>query len=197
MRPTLDRYLMELAMVAATRTTCIRAGVGCVLADGRGRVLAIAYNGVASGMPHCNEPTDIPVYEDDARVVTNHAKKVFVFRGKETPIFTRKSTPLGPIKQCVGFEERFTHACEGHDLPPGQDKCEAVHAEQNAILQCPSPDAIATAYVTKAPCRPCMKLLLNTGCRRIVYLQDHPGSGEVAAAWTSTGRQWEKMEWNL
>jgi len=99
MRPPLDEYLMRLAEVAATRSTCVRRDVGCVLADSRGRVLAIGYNGVASGMLHCKD---------------------------ENP-------------------------CQGYDLPPGQDACEAVHAEQNAVLQCHDADKIDTAYVTLSP----------------------------------------------
>lgn len=195
MRPTLDTYLMELAVVASTRTTCIRAGVGCVLADERGRILAIAYNGVASGMPHCNEEAKKPVYHDDKRVLWRESDDTLHFNGKSVKVMRHLfADGTSGNKQCVGFDTVYPHACQGHDLPPGQDKCEAVHAEQNAILQCASPDRIATAYVTKAPCRPCMKLLLNTGCKRIVYLDDHPGSDEVGEVWKSTGRSWEK--WN-
>jgi deoxycytidylate deaminase len=193
MRPTLDQYLMELASVAATRTTCVRAGVGCVLADAKGRILAVAYNGVARGQPHCNHEARVPVYPDDPRVVHNYAKKMHIFRGKKTPFAVVEKDPEKQLTPCVGFDDVLPHACEGHDLPPGQDKCEAIHAEQNAILQCHNTDLIATAYVTKAPCRPCMKLLLNTGCERIVFAGGHPGMEEVAAVWRSSGRTWEQM----
>jgi dCMP deaminase len=46
---------MSLATDTAARTTCIRAGVGCVLADVRGKVLSTGYNGPPRGLPHCNE----------------------------------------------------------------------------------------------------------------------------------------------
>jgi dCMP deaminase len=174
MRPTRDEYLMELAILASKRTTCIRKGVGCVLADGRGRILAVAYNGVSAGMPHCNQPTGFE----------------FVYANGIDPAKPRTG-------QSTGTADVFGDACPGHDLPPGQDRCEAVHAEQNAIIQCADTDRIHTAYVTTAPCRPCMKLLLNTGCREIVYMEDHPGSDEVKAVWESTGRAWRHFDYPL
>ena len=81
------------------------------------------------------------------------------------------------------------HACKGHDLPPGQDSCEAVHAEVNALLQCPDAWAIDTAYVTLSPCIRCTKMLLNTSCTRIVFQDNHTGqTGQEL--WERAGRIW-------
>ncbi len=81
------------------------------------------------------------------------------------------------------------HACKGHDLPPGQDSCEAVHAEVNALLQCPDVWAIDTAYVTLSPCIRCTKMLLNTSCTRIVFQDNHTGqTGQEL--WERAGRIW-------
>jgi len=52
-RPTRDESMMALARVIAARSTCPRRGVGAVLTDVNGRVLAVAHNGVAMGEPHC------------------------------------------------------------------------------------------------------------------------------------------------
>lgn len=59
---------------------------------------------------------------------------------------------------------------------PGQnlDKCMAVHAEQNALLQCPNISRIHTVYVTWSPCITCVKLLMNTSVQRIVYDNEYP-----------------------
>lgn len=137
MRPTKEEYFMLLAELASTRATCLKRQVGCTLVDKRGHVLATGYNGVASGMPHCNEG----------------------------------------------------NPCKNWDLPPGQDSCEAVHAEQNALLQCRDPWAIDTAYVTLSPCKACLKLLMNTSCRRIIYKSEHsdPWSKDQ---WLKMGREW-------
>jgi len=141
-RPSISRYMMNLALVAATRTTCIRRGVGCVLTDLYGNLLAINYNGVASGQDHCNEG----------------------------------------------------RPCKGHDLPPGQDSCEAVHAEINALIRCDRIERVHTAYVTLSPCLSCAKALLATPCSRIVFLEWHARSAEAKALWLRNGRTWEQME---
>jgi dCMP deaminase len=69
--------------------------------------------------------------------------------------------------------------CEGavHKSGEGLDDCKAIHAEQNAILQCKDTQEIRTAYVTTAPCVSCTKLLLNTSCKTIVFLESYPNSG--------------------
>ena len=67
-------------------------------------------------------------------------------------------------------------ACPGAGLPSGRglDLCEAIHAEQNALLQCRDAKEIETAYITASPCITCIKLFMNTGCKRIVFLEEYP-----------------------
>lgn len=159
MRPSLDQYMMEIAKLAATRTTCIRRGVGCVLTNSHGHILAVGYNGVAAGMPHCNERTG---FEDTG------------------------------CSQIVG-RELFAHACKdqgipGRKTPEGKASCEAVHAEQNALLQCSDPWKIDTAYITRSPCTSCMKLLLNTSCKRIIFLENCSDSNALQM-WRKAGRE--------
>lgn len=81
------------------------------------------------------------------------------------------------------------HHCPGAGLPSGTglDKCEAIHAEQNALLQCRDVNEIETAYVTAMPCMTCMKLLLNTSCRRIVYIEPY-AHAEAGQLWIKNGR---------
>lgn len=85
----------------------------------------------------------------------------------------------------------FPHACSGAHAPSGTnlDGCQAIHAEQNALLQCKDVYAIDTAYVTASPCMTCTKLLLNTGCKRIVFLEEYPHA-EARHLWESAGRTW-------
>jgi len=69
--------------------------------------------------------------------------------------------------------------CPGADSPSGQDLdlCEAIHAEQNALLQCKDVNNIYACYCTAAPCITCTKLLMNTTCQVIYYTESYPGSG--------------------
>lgn len=53
MRPTKDEVFLNLALELARLSTCRRRRVGCVLTDASHEILALGYNGVASGQPHC------------------------------------------------------------------------------------------------------------------------------------------------
>lgn len=140
MRPTPDEYFLSLCEVVATRATCRRRRVGCVLVNERLHILATGYNGVAAGVPHC----------------------------LDTP-------------------------CPGSDAPSGTglDLCQAIHAEANALLQCADVYSIVTAYTTTSPCVQCVKLLMNTSCRRIVFAEEYP-HGESKTLWINSrqDREW-------
>lgn len=140
-RPNIDVYMMGMAMMAASRATCVRRSVGCVLVNRLNHILATGYNGVPRGMVHCA-----------------------IIR------------------------------CPGANAPSGQslDGCMATHAEQNALLQCGDVDQITTAYVTAQPCITCIKLLMNTGCQRIVYLEPYPHP-TAQSLWSQVGRTMEML----
>lgn len=69
--------------------------------------------------------------------------------------------------------------CEGkHDQPGDTSRCLAVHAEQNAILQCLDLSRAYTLYCSAVPCFTCAKLIANTPIRRIVALEAYYGQSE-------------------
>lgn len=161
MRPTRDQWAIQLAQLTAQRSTCCRRQVGCVLLNERGHVLATGYNGVAAGMPHCN---DVAVASYDPE--SGEAEGTY-----------------------------HPHACQGAKAPSGTnlDGCQAIHAEQNALLQCKDAYQIHTAYVTASPCMTCTKLLLNTSCQRIVFVEEYPHN-QAQALWEAAGREWLKFD---
>jgi len=53
-RPSWDEYFMTLATQVSSRTTCTRRAVGAVIVKDR-RILATGYNGVPTGIRHCEE----------------------------------------------------------------------------------------------------------------------------------------------
>ena len=150
MRPSIDSYFLAMAQLVATRATCLRRQVGCVLVDERRHVLATGYNGVPAGLPHCNEPD---------------------------------TEGFGP--------EAYPWACPGAKAASGTqlDGCRAVHAEQNALLQCPDVHRIHACYCTTRPCLTCTKLLLNTSCQRVIFLEEYPHI-EAISLWVQAGRSW-------
>lgn len=53
--------------------------------------------------------------------------------------------------------------------------CPVVHAEQNAVIMV-NPNEVVTCYSTLEPCIDCTKMLMNTTCQRVVFLQlTNPG----------------------
>jgi len=53
-RPSFDRYMLDVARVVATRSTCPRLRVGAVLVVDR-HIIATGYNGSLRGQPHCDD----------------------------------------------------------------------------------------------------------------------------------------------
>ncbi len=139
---------MDVARAVARRSTCLRRAVGCVLVDRHGCVISTGYNGVAPGMPHCNEATGRVAVSDTADPRYPWAEEY--------------------ANACPGAQ-----APSGTAL----DACLAAHAETNALVTCRLPFEVGTCYVTTAPCVNCVKGLLRTSCDRIVFAEDYPTSG--------------------
>lgn len=53
-RKSWDDYFFDIAQLVATRATCPRKSVGCVIVSNN-RILSTGYNGARSGEPHCTE----------------------------------------------------------------------------------------------------------------------------------------------
>lgn len=85
------------------------------------------------------------------------------------------------MKHCFELPEGCIR--DEQNIPSGTrlEICTAVHAEQNAIIQCalhgiPSRDS--TLYVTGTPCRICSRMIVNAGIREVVYLENiYPDEG--------------------
>jgi dCMP deaminase len=52
-RPSWDQYFMDITRLVATRSSCLRRQVGALLVKDR-NILATGYNGVPSGITHCD-----------------------------------------------------------------------------------------------------------------------------------------------
>jgi len=77
-----------------------------------------------------------------------------------------------------GTPSGFKNCCEDEN-----DNTEwyVLHAEANAILKCAASTQStkdATLYITMSPCKDCSKLVLQSGIKRVVYIEkykDHSG----------------------
>lgn len=83
-----DAYLI-MAEVLSKLTTC-RTGVGAVLVDENGYVIATGYNGAPSGMPHCTDVGCLMVDNHCQRAV--HAEINAVGQAAQRGASTRGST---------------------------------------------------------------------------------------------------------
>lgn len=83
---------------------------------------------------------------------------------------------------CAGLDG---DPCAGAGASSGTqlEACEAIHAEQNALLQCRDVYAIQSIYTTAFPCVHCLKLLLNTSCRWVFYSDDYGAGVELRRRW--------------
>ena len=170
LRISVHEWAIALALTTSKRGTCLRRQVGCVLLDEDHFVLATGYNGVASGQPHCNEPD--PLHISKLRLV-----------------------PVGDTEEKQLTNLIFPHACPAAFAESGTqlDGCHAIHAEQNALLRCGDPRAIHACYVTHSPCITCVKLLMNTWCQHIYFLEPYAHDEAAKALWLSKG---DEYSWN-
>lgn len=103
-----------------------------------------------------------------------------------------KGRPLsvGYNGPAAGRPHCIDNPCPGAKFPSGQglEQCEAIHAEQNAILHLRDPDRAHTIFLTTFPCNSCIKLLLGTSIQEIVYRDGYPHS-ESASWWKEAGRR--------
>lgn len=70
-RVSWDEYFMQIALQAATRSTCDRKHVGAVIVRDK-IILSTGYNGSIRGMPHCDDVGHM--MENDHCVATVHAE---------------------------------------------------------------------------------------------------------------------------
>lgn len=157
-----DQMLMDIAEVVAKRGTCNRLQVGAVISK-EGRIISTGYNGVPSGLPHCNhlEYTWQYPYRLDDLPDWMHE-------------FLAQWTADGGGAIQPGTTFNYNHGMgevvwPGHK-PSGCDQAE--HAERNAV-------AYAARYghalegseihLTHAPCLACARVLIGAGITRVVY----------------------------
>ena len=78
-----------------------------------------------------------------------------------------------------GFNHCTTETCVRKNLKSGErpELCRGVHAEANCIIQAAmhgtSIKGDTTLYTTIFPCMTCLKLVINVGIKKIVYLEGY------------------------
>ncbi len=97
MRKSWDAYFMDIAREVATRATCDRKQVGCVLVKEK-YIIATGYNGSVSGLPHCDEVGHMMVNGHCER--TSHAEANAIVQAAKHGIATDGATSYITASPC-------------------------------------------------------------------------------------------------
>jgi dCMP deaminase len=98
----------------------------------------------------------------------------------------------GPAK---GMQHCTDKPCAGADCPSGTglDLCQAIHAEQNALMFCSDIMKIDKCFVTVSPCIHCVKMLMNTSCKTIIFASEYSHNTQAQQLWEQDPtRKWVK-----
>jgi dCMP deaminase len=61
------------------------------------------------------------------------------------------------------------HPCPGAGDNPGDNtKCQAIHAEQNALIRAGISPGLSSIYTSTTPCFNCAKLIISSGIRHVI-----------------------------
>jgi dCMP deaminase len=105
-RPTWDEYFLNLAVQAASRSTCLRRQVGAVLVRDK-RILATGYNGAPRGVSHCldvgclREQLGIPSGERQELCRAIHAEQNAVIQAALHGVAIEGATLYSTLHPCV------------------------------------------------------------------------------------------------
>ncbi|MGH7714849.1 MAG: deoxycytidylate deaminase [Vulcanimicrobiaceae bacterium] len=130
MRPGWDEYFMQIANTVATRSTCPRASVGCVLTRER-RILTTGYNGAPSGVPHCTDVGCLLVNDHCQRAT--HAEANAIVQGALHGVSVAGATAYCTHQPCVNCTKLLISA-----------------GIKKIIFDTPYPDPIATDLLREA-----------------------------------------------
>lgn len=167
-RPDWDSYFMLIARAVASRATCSRGQVGCVIVDEKHRIVATGYNGAPSGEPHCDHSGAELVYRA-MRPRSAHIQEIGSFVEYETVIGQ-------PGLKWDEAAQRLTCANVFHAEENAMDYLHGVMMDNRSF---PSRGGL-TLYTTHSPCVRCASLIrMNRVIKRVVYSQAYNLGPEV------------------
>lgn len=106
-RPSWDVYWLQMARLAATRATCPRLQVGCVLVRDK-KMLVTGYNGACKGQPHC---IDVGCMLIDGHCLRSvHAEANAIIQAALHGVTTANSTAYVTHHPCVHCEKMLINA---------------------------------------------------------------------------------------
>lgn len=148
--PTEMEAIMATAYSNSLRSSCLKRKVGAVIVDSKGNVFSSGYNEV----PFLEKPC-LNLYGSCYRTVSKQGIEG-LFRPESQEL---KNNVMEKVKLL--------------------EKCRALHAEENAILNVARFGSAtvlenATLYTTTYPCNLCANKIAQVGIKRVVYYEPYP-----------------------
>ncbi len=98
-RPSWERYFIDITHLVAKRSTCIRRQVGAILVKDK-RILATGYNGAPSGIAHCQ---DVGCLREKNKVPSGERHELCRGSHAEQNAIVQAATYGIPIKDAILF----------------------------------------------------------------------------------------------
>ncbi len=195
-KPTDDEVMMNLAYTMAMKSNCICRQVGAVIEGKDGYVVGAGWNDVGEGKISCGlreikdikipyndkygRVFDVSVEEKISELIDKYGKEQFCFCFKDE-YSARKLA--GKIKNIAGENKLPKHCKEliEKELDVKRlEYCEALHAEENAIVQTSKIGGMGLKggkmYTTSFPCELCAKKIQQVGISEVIYTEPYPGN---------------------
>lgn len=150
-----DQTYMKMAVAMSLLSYANRNKVGCIIVSKDDQIISQGFNGTPSGYDNCCED---PHCDCKYHYGCSYTAK---------PIKEQMS-----VKFCIN-PNNSGYPCEHLTLTT---KPEVLHAESNAISKCAkwhTSTEGATLYVTLSPCFECAKLIIQSGIKRVCYLEQY------------------------
>ena len=129
-------------------------------------------------------------------------KKILVYTGMANMLSNLSTCPRGEVGCIITDEDGIILSTGFNGLPSGQSECtqpkepgacKAIHAEQNALMQCKDLDKARQIFINISPCNHCIKMLSNTKISVIWYEQEYRDTSPLDW-WVDIGRQAIKVD---
>lgn len=164
--PTVDEVNMAMAYAQSHASRCLKRHVGAVIVGEDGFALSVGYNENPSGMKPCEHQYRYCFKDEDMKQKLEAMHDIACV-SCGAPV-SRLEDPWKCEKCRDSFKLRF--------FPNrNMELCTAIHAEERAIRSLDGRSASnGTLYTTTFPCFQCARLIVDSGIRRIVYVEAYP-----------------------
>lgn len=172
--PKQDEYGMQLAFSAADKSACLSRQVGAAIISENSQILSTGYNDVpqfGGGLYTSESISDNRCFAKSGMCYNDIEKKLIadeIIKAIKGDITDEQSKK---IKETLLTETRLRQLIEFS---------RAVHAEMDAIVTVARSGIVgivgSTMYVTTYPCHNCAKHIIDSGIKRVVFLEPYEKS---------------------